>query len=87
MENNKKQREEAIADNINEPLQDGEVGFLFLGEQHDLRSLLSPDIQIELLDERLAEAINELHKEIDNMGGTKPERNEPYGGNGPEGRI
>lgn len=53
-------RDAFIAGRIDETLQDGETGILFLGGNHNVESRLPGDIQIEILDKRL----NEIRKEI-----------------------
>lgn len=53
-------RDDYMRQRIIESLQDGEVGFLFVGGKHDVTSKLPPDIQIETLDDRLIEILKEL---------------------------
>jgi hypothetical protein len=53
-------RDERIAEAITSSLKDTEVGFLFLGGNHNVESYLPQDIQVELLDERLPGIIREV---------------------------
>jgi len=78
-------REEFIASRINSTLQEGETGFLFLGGAHDLSPKLLPDIQVEVLDERLVEIRNELKESM--MEGESETKGEPTFDHGSEGKF
>lgn len=57
------ERDEFIAKRIQETLQEGETGFLFIGASHDVQKYLPQDIQTEVLDERIVELVDEIRGE------------------------
>jgi hypothetical protein len=59
-----KQRDEFIAERINETLAEGESGILFIGAYHDVIHRLAPDIRVGQIKE--VERVKEYHKALIN---------------------